>query len=239
MSVYAGPEIVNSNLYFHVDFSNSKSINTSNLSLTDLGPNKISISLTNASNNSLFISANGYAEFIPSDLSNTATFYTIANTGFNSIKNEMTLETCLYVYGNFGNFQYVRGVSPRTTETSSPLGFSVTSSGITCEVNTSAGWKTAIYSNSSGGYNKWVHILQTTSVSANTTKTYLNGVEVGSIDLAGAIPNGGNGLLIGRGFYGGVTNYYGRVSFVKVYDKALNLDEILQNFNALRGRFGL
>jgi hypothetical protein len=225
-------------LGFCVDFSNIKSINTSTLVLTDISKNNISISLSNPSSNTLTIS-NGYAEFNPLDISGTATYYTISNNYFNTIKNEITLETCMYVYGDFGNTNYVRGVSPRTTETSSPLGFSISSTGIIYEVNTNTGWITSNSTNSNCGYNKWVYVTQTTSVTNNNFLTYINGNLVGTMSLNGSIPNGGNGLLIGRGFYGGTRNYSGRVSFVRVYEKALTPQEIQQNFNALRGRFGI
>jgi hypothetical protein len=156
----------------------------------------------------------------------------------NDIKNEITLETCMYAYGNFGNDQHVRGVSPRTTETNSPLGFSVGTSSISTEINTTNGWNTAVTSNSNVGYNKWVHISQTTSITSSKFITYINGVQVKEQTFTGT-PNGGNGLLIGRGFYAGTCNYNGRVSFVRVYNRAITSAEVQQNFNSVRGRFGL
>jgi hypothetical protein len=225
-------------LGFCVDFSNVKSINNSTLALTDISKNNISTTLTNSSSNTLTVS-NGYADFNPLDISGTATYYTISNNYFNTIKNEITLETCMYVYGDFGSSQYVRGVSPRTTETSSPLGFSITSDGISYEVNTSIGWIAGGVQNLNCGYNKWVYVTQTTSVTNNNFLTYVNGNLVATQSLSSSIPNGGNGLLIGRGFYGGTRNYSGRVSFVRVYEKSLTAAEVSQNFNALRGRYGI
>jgi hypothetical protein len=236
MSVYAGPEIVNSGIGFFVDFSNSKSINGT--TLTDISSNKIPVSLTNPLSNTLSIE-NGYAVFSPSDVGATATFYTISNSYFNTIKNEMSLETCMYAFQNFGDNQYVRGVSPRTTETGSPLGFSIGSSNITAEVNTNLGWNVSSASSSLIGYNKWVFVTQTTSVIENSFKTYINGQLILNRSLNGGIPNGGNGILIGRGFYAGIRNYSGRVSFVRVYNRALTAQEIQQNFNATRSRYGI
>jgi hypothetical protein len=34
-------------------------------------------------------------------------------------------------------------------------------------------------------------------------------------------------------------NYAGDISSIKVYNRALSADEIIQNFNAHRGRYGL
>jgi hypothetical protein len=236
MSLGHGSSIVRSSLGFNVDFANLKSI--SGTTLTDISSSKIPITLTNSSANTMVIT-NGYAEFNPVDVGGTATFYTISNNYFNTIKNEISIETAMYVYDNFGNNYYVRGVSARTTETSSPLGFSISSTGLIVETNTTNGWKTAGFSSALSGYNKWIHITQTTSIIDNATKTYINGNLVHTLSLAGETPNGGNGFLIGRGFYGGIRNYNGRVGFLRVYSKRLIQSEISQNFEAFRGRYGI
>jgi hypothetical protein len=234
MSVYSGPEIQD-NIGFYVDFSNPKSINGT--TLTDLSSNKIPITLTNSGANSLTIN-NGSALFSPVDSANTATYYTISNQYFNDIKNEITLETCMYVVSVFEGGQN-RGVSPRTSETSSPLGFNLSPGNISSEVNTNTGWLTGGGNSSKISYGAWVYVTQTTSVSQNLFKTFINGELLSQTSLAGSIPNGGNGILIGRGFYGGVKNFSGRVGFVRVYNRALSATEILNNFNAIRGRFNI
>lgn len=238
MGVNHQGKVVTDKLGFVVDFSNPKSINTNTLGLTDIGPNKIPTTLTYPESNSLTIQ-NGVAVFSPIDSGNNATYYTISNSYFNNIKNEITLETCMNVTDTFGSAQYCRGVSPRTTETSSPLGFGVGNGYIGYEVNTSTGWKTGGQGNALCNNGLWIHISQTTSVLDNSFKTYVNGNLVATISLGGSIPNGGNGILIGRGFYGGIWNYKGKVSFVRVYEKALSASEIHQNFNTLRGRYGI
>jgi hypothetical protein len=235
MSVFAGPNVVTNGLGFSVDFYNTKSI--SETTLTNMSTNNIPVSLTNSNSNTLTIT-NGYADFNPSTLTSTSTFYTISNTYFNDIKNEITLETCMWVYQNFGNDQYVRGVSTRTTETGSPLGFSIGASSISTEINTSNGWNTAVTSSVNVGYNKWVYISQTTSATSGKFITYVNSINTKEQSFTGTI-SGGNGILIGRGFYGGICNYSGRVSFVRVYSRALSSQEIQQNFNATRSRFGV
>jgi hypothetical protein len=239
MSTFAGPKTASS-VGFCVDFSNLKSI--SGTTLTDLSANQIPIVLTNSGDGTLSIT-NGYAVFSPATLTGSATYYTISNSYFNDIKNEMTLETCMYPTSNFsgagGGTNYVRGVSPRTSETASPLGFSIAEPGITSETNTTAGWLTGYSSTALAGLNKWNYVTQTVSVTDNSFKTYINGYLTNTISLTGATPNGGNGILIGRGFFGGVANYVGQVSFVRVYNRALTAEEVLINFNAARSRYGL
>lgn len=237
MGIGYNPRIITSGLGFNVDFSNLKSINGT--TLTDMTKNNIPITLINGSANTMNIT-DGYAEFNPTDISGTHTYFSIANSYFNTIKSEISIETAMYVYDLFGNNQYGRGVSPRTTETSSPLGFSLGNGNITAEVNTTTGWKSGNFSSATLlGLNKWVYISQTTSVSEDTFKTYINGNLYITVSLAGSTPNGGNGFLLGRGFYGGIRNYKGRISFLRVYEKKLTPLEIQQNFNAFRARYGV
>lgn len=232
MSVYAGPEIVNNSLVFYVDFSNPKSI--SGTTATDLCTRKIPITLVNASNNTLSI-ANGYATFSPASESTQSTYYSIANTYFNTIKNEMTIEACIWpssfpVGGN-------RIVSSRVTETGQPIGFQAGGTTVGVEVNSGGTWRTFDYT-VGATTNRWLHVTQTTSNTANVTITYLNGNKIGEFNIPGTLADGG-GFLIGLGYYGGIRYSAGRVSFLKVYDKALSTADVQQNFNALRGRFGI
>lgn len=236
MSLFHGASVVQNSVDFHIDFSNPKSIDGT--SLRDISHNKMTISLVNSAANTMSI-IDGYAEFIPATLTDTNhTHYNISNSYFNSTP-EITLETVMYVYSNFGNNQAVRGVSPRVTETGSALGFSITSTGISAEANTTTGWKTVNVSSPLSGYNKWLHITQTSSTVGNSLNTYINGTLVSSRSLESSQLNGSNGLLIGRGWYGGTANYHGRVSYVKVYGRALTTPEIVRNFEAVRGRYGI
>jgi hypothetical protein len=74
----------------------------------------------------------------------------------------------------------------------------------------------------------------------NIVYFYKNGVQVstGSQSLSGtAKPTAtSNPMTIG---YGNGGYYNGRVASIKLYNRALTASEIQQNFNALRGRFGI
>jgi len=70
-----------------------------------------------------------------------------------------------------------------------------------------------------------------------TDRLYLNGVEVGNSNINNlSIPTSSN-LILGKRPGGGI--YGGQIAQVKVYNKELTASEIQQNFNALRGRFGI
>ncbi len=69
---------------------------------------------------------------------------------------------------------------------------------------------------------------------------YLNG----SV-LDASIPNGGNvgsdiNLVLGRRVDAAVSSYTnGNIGLVHIYNRALSANEVLHNYNALKGRFGL
>jgi hypothetical protein len=71
---------------------------------------------------------------------------------------------------------------------------------------------------------------------------YLNGVQVGTSTLGEDIGNSANTLKIGsRGEGGTAGAAYGTgyASHVMIHNRALSAREIAQNFNALRGRYGV
>jgi hypothetical protein len=71
-----------------------------------------------------------------------------------------------------------------------------------------------------------------------TARLYLNGVEVGSSSSGGPVTlNSSQSLNIGRRIH---EQYYnGNIAQVSIYSRALTAAEVLQNFNALRGRYGI
>lgn len=236
MSVHSGPNIIIDGLVFSVDFANVKNIS----GITLIDEFDYPITLTNPDPATVAVTG-GYADFTPANLTSTAaTFYSISNTYFNDIASEISMETTIYPVENLGADQnYVRPISPRTTETNSPLGFGFGTDRISSEIRTTNGWNTTdTITSQITGYNKWYHIAQTTSLSSLTFKTYVNGVLVTNQAFTGT-PIGGNGFLIGRGFYAGTANYKGRVGILKVYNKALTADEVKKNFYATKSRFGL
>jgi hypothetical protein len=95
--------------------------------------------------------------------------------------------------------------------------------------------------------NTWYQATFTTSFDGtNTTmKIFTNGTETATGTFPGAQSNyTGINFMIGDGNIGsnGVATWYpfkGKISNVKVYNRTLTQAEIQQNFNALRGRFGI
>jgi hypothetical protein len=91
--------------------------------------------------------------------------------------------------------------------------------------------------------NKYQHIVLNFSGSAgkwNRYNLYINSSLQATVNFTIPFPSasiaGGNNLLIPGANGGGARNSYG---IVRVYNKELSLSDITQNYNALKGRFGL
>lgn len=67
---------------------------------------------------------------------------------------------------------------------------------------------------------------------------YINGVQVNSDGQTGTIATNASGMTIGS-LNSGAYFYNGNISVVRVYNKALSAQEVRQNFNAHRGRYGI
>lgn len=97
------------------------------------------------------------------------------------------------------------------------------------------GWITS--STNGGGDTNWRIYASTNNQPSDQYTFYVNGVLETGPSNAGS--QGPNGFQVGR--YHGNTNEFsdGEFSFLFVYDRILSVTEIQQNYNALKGRFGL
>jgi hypothetical protein len=98
---------------------------------------------------------------------------------------------------------------------------------------------TSLPSTTSIAANTWFHVAVTVDASVNyQAKVYVNGtLENTRSTGSGTTPN--NPLYIAR--FTGAEGYEfnGKISSTKIYSRALLTTEILQNFNAQKGRYGL
>jgi hypothetical protein len=89
--------------------------------------------------------------------------------------------------------------------------------------------------------NKWYHVSITWDTTSSAATGYLDGVQVFNTTThtywATTLPS----IALGVGYLISLAPRFfkGRISNAKIYSKRLSADEILQTFNALRGRFGV
>lgn len=242
MGTFYNPKIITDGLVLYLDAANKRSYPGTGTTWTDLLRNSNG-TLTNGPTFSMdadgaivFDGANDYVQVgsLPGSFSSFTVDVWFYPTSITNYENPID---CNWAYS--GNNSYAN-VGPRL------------------EMN-SAGNLAWVYSNSTnnGIYyyqsvissgmqaNKWYHAAITYDGSTNSSVTYLYGVNTGLARGATGGPTGFIGNItnvnIARGCSAcGAERYLtGKVAIVKIFNRSLTSDEIYQNFNAVRGRFGL
>ena len=87
----------------------------------------------------------------------------------------------------------------------------------------------------------WYNI--TTTWDGSIVKQYINATQDGSTPSLASLNNGASTMLIGAWMNQAQSGIQlalnGEIGPIQVYDRALSANEVLHNYNALRGRFGL
>jgi hypothetical protein len=87
--------------------------------------------------------------------------------------------------------------------------------------------------------NQWYHV--TITINTSTVNVYLNGVQDATPKtVAFTIGDWSDLFAIGRrSVYVAQRYFLGNIAYIQAYNRTLSASEILQNFNAQRGRFGI
>ena len=90
--------------------------------------------------------------------------------------------------------------------------------------------------------NTWYQAVMVTNDAGTGIQFYLNGVAEGGTHASYSFNSSYSGLkigYIGRGDASNARYFYGSMPVTRVYDRALSATEVQQNFQALRGRYGI
>lgn len=230
MSAYGGPSIVSSGLVLNLDAGNIKSYPGSGTSWFDLSGNAINGTLTN---NPTFDSSikNGTLIFNGTN----------SNIQLGSASNFMpttAITVNAWVYSTVVNtYKKIFVTVTAGTSTIDGIYFSIgpnpywsyTGIGTASGGNVSAGYGPALSANT------WYNFCGT--YNGSTIAHYVNGILAGTAAQTGAIKNAGVGRI--SGYDNNNETWSGYISNFNLWNRALSATEILQNFNALRGRYGL
>jgi hypothetical protein len=228
MGLGHSPSIVTSGLVLALDAGNTKSYPGSGATWTDLSGNNNTGTLTNGPTYStsnggtlVFDGTNDYVSVADSTTTNTLSAITIEIV----VKYTSTANQILAQKWNYGiNAGYGIEIFNSTL-----YGYCIASGSSYTTVSISSYPANGIY-------------YFTLTMSGGSQKLYANGVQVGSTAGGGVPSFGSYELRLGgrsNGSGGNDSKLTGNIYLLKLYNTALTAAEVLQNFNALRGRFGL
>ncbi len=91
--------------------------------------------------------------------------------------------------------------------------------------------------------NTWYHIIGTHERVAGSSaiKIYVNGSLLSSstVNPTNAVNDNATNVSVGSRFNGGTSVWNGKIATARIYTRTLSATEVLQNYNATKGRFGL
>jgi hypothetical protein len=89
--------------------------------------------------------------------------------------------------------------------------------------------------------NTWYHVTFIVDIPGNNYKMYVNGSQIWSsnIALGTDFQNPGVEGVIASRYGGGAANANIKIGIFQFYNRVLSADEVAQNYNATKGRFGL
>jgi len=240
MGVFAGPEITESGLVLALDAGNSKSYPGSGTTWTDLSgtSNGTFGSSTQAptynsanggsivfdgSNDKVTVAATGTYDFSASRITIEVWFKSTGSIGLNRVQlvtTDQSGDTTSWHLGTYnGIMSFTNSYSGSGVEASSPR---VATSEIAADT--------------------WTNIIVTSAGAGEVGKLYLNGVikTNGTSTTLGLNYDAGRPIGIGLEPTTNRWAFNGNIAVVRIYkNKTFTQAEISQNFNALRGRYGI
>lgn len=229
MALSHSPKIITDGLVLALDAANPRSYPGSGTVWKDL---------SGLGNNGTLVNGVGYS----ADDKGTMVFdgvndYAEVLNPFYQYSNEITVSA----FCKFNTFEYILSQSTKNIDsmTTNVWLWHKGTNGLIWYINDSGSWKSVSYLNSlfSG---EWYHI--TTTASSSNIKIYINATNVTSgagISL-GILNNSLSGIATNDYRYSSSrTPINGSISNIIIYNRALSNQEISQNFEALRGRYGI
>jgi hypothetical protein len=232
MAYQNGPKIITDGLVLCLDAGNPKSYPGSGTSWVDLSRNGNDLTLQNGPT---FSSGNGGAIFF--DGTNDCASKTSINVSY------LTIDVWARWTQFFSDFDGHALISNSDTDSGDPINGYLLYQATDAPYNkvkafvygSSLAVLTSVSTLSTG---VWYNITFTYNGSA--TRLYLNGVLNNSVAATvGAIAASSANFIVGATYTVGSDPFNGNLANVKLYNRALSASEILQNYNATKGRFKL
>jgi hypothetical protein len=230
MGISRGKKIITDGLVIHLDPANTKSYPGSGTTAYDLTNLNLSLSLVNgvAFNNNYF-EFDGTNDGIYSATNNIAGYgYSDDITWSCWLNPTAFVDTTKHVYyGRAGGGQQGFGTGFEYSSSIYKFWF---------EVYGFTGGRQKIYI-SDITPNEWAYYSVTVNHSALTYTLYKNGIQYSTAGLSEWTQYTGTTFYYVGSYANAIYFYSGKLSSMKVYNRVLSPTEILQNYNATKGRF--
>ena len=227
-----GPKIVTNGLVLHIDAADKKSYIGSGSSWNDLSANSRNFTLFNT----------------PAFSSNFGGLLNFDDTVFEygttpNIGSLTNFSVEAWARTNKSLTGKVTTVVCNQYDLVSNLNFSLGTNNASASYNMTFGFYNGAWRNVTGfnmAINTWYHMIGT--YNGSSVILYVNGVAGTPLSYTGTATSGGEIRIARR--WDDVANtasnfFSGDISIVKIYNRALTSAEVLQNFNATRGRFAI
>jgi hypothetical protein len=232
MAFQYSPKIITDGLVLYLDTANatsysSNSVNFKNLGSTKLTPTIVGSPTINTTNGSMTLDGTG-AQYIEVVADGTTAGFNIQNFTIDcwvNLLNDGSYEALWsYDYTSHSTPFYAQHI--RTLNSQAQINF-IGNNGVQIG-------KSGIVN-----YGTWQNFTFVRSLDNSTTSMYLDGqLEVNNTGQNNSIDYYNQEVWIGKANFG-TANYTGDIGPYKFYNRALTASEILQNYNATKGRFGL
>ena len=218
--MYYGPRIVSSGLVLCLDAANKRSYPGTGTTWTDLSGNNNNGTLTNGPT----FSAGNQGSIVFDGVDDYGTVSNDTTSG----TNDFAISTWLYSTESSNN-RYILDFGNNG-------GSLISDTGRYRYYNQTTGTGTLYSDGISYVVNSWYNIV--ISRISSITYLYSNGISIRNASDTGNIGSWGTTLSVGR-WGGGSLYYQGRISNILIYkNKGLTFNEVLQNYNATKTRFG-
>lgn len=231
---FTGAPVIDSSLKLWLDAAQTPSYNGSGSTWTDLSPSASNITLYGSPTYSDSVNG-GRLQFVPA-----STQYGLSTANLGNMP-KWTVEAWVRVTASLTG--QVTSVVTNQYDLSTSLNYSIGTNNSPTNYNLCVGFFDGSWHNTLGvspTLNTWFHIVGT--YDGSTLTQYNNGSVTGSTLSYSGTPSSGGVTRIARRWDDTTasTNLFpGDISVVRIYNRALTADEVSQNFNALRNRYGI
>lgn len=232
MSFHFSPKVVTNGLIYNLDAGNTKSYINGASTWNDLTPT--------AKNASFVTQAPTYQSNGSLNFDDTKYGYADTNYNFGNLRN-WTVEAWAQIGASLTG--KVTTIVTNQYNLSTDLNFSLGTNNAPSSYNLVVGFFNGAWRNTTGHtppLNTWFQIVG--SYDGNTIRQYYNGVVTSSFNYTGTSSSGGSVRIAARwdDLTQTTSNYFsGSIASIRIYNRTLSDTEVLQNYDTLKGRFGL